>query len=246
VDTRSDPEKFVTKFADFWDDPSPQRLPELLHPDVVLVQPLAAPMIGIQAAQAEFQRIWCCLPDLRARVDRWCGHRDLVFIEFRLHARIGGKVSEWPNVNRLVLRDGKAIELVTYFNPLAILPTLLRHPSIGGDGGAPTRRRLLAAVASSSARGSWSRDYERFSDFQYRTEFCDVSSKPAAAYSECAASRSACARDLDQLAVPVAGHLLSGAEQSASDALAAPVGCHPASRMDPSSVKARLLHSTAA
>jgi ketosteroid isomerase-like protein len=130
VNARSDPEEFVTKFADFWKDPSPQRLPELLHPDVVLVQPLAAPMIGIEAAQAEFQRIWRCLPDLRAQVDRWCGDGDLVFIEFRLYARIGSNVAEWSNVNRLVLHDGKATERVTYFDPLAILPTLLRHPSI--------------------------------------------------------------------------------------------------------------------
>jgi ketosteroid isomerase-like protein len=130
VNTRSAPEDFVTKFADFWNNPSPQRLPELLHPDVVLTQPLAAPMIGIQAAQAEFQRIWRCLPDLRGHVDRWCGSGNLVFIEFRLHARMGGDTIDWPNVNRLVLNDGKAIERVTYFDPLAILPTLLRHPSI--------------------------------------------------------------------------------------------------------------------
>ncbi|GLE52352.1 hypothetical protein [Mycobacterium montefiorense] len=38
----SDPEGFVTKFAKFWDDPAPQGLAELLHPDVVLVQPLVA------------------------------------------------------------------------------------------------------------------------------------------------------------------------------------------------------------
>lgn len=94
------------------------------------MQPLAAPMIGIQAAQAEFRRIWRCLPDLRAQVDHWCGERDLVFIEFRLDARIGSTFIEWPNVNRLALCDGKAIERVTYFDPLAILPTLLRHPSI--------------------------------------------------------------------------------------------------------------------
>jgi hypothetical protein len=130
VNTRSDPVEFVTKFADFWHDPSPQRLPELLHPNVVLVQPLTGRKIGIEAAQAEFRRIWCCLPDLLADVDRWCGEGDLVFIEFRLHARIRGQVIEWPNVNRLVLHDGKAIERVTYFDPLAILPTLLRHPSI--------------------------------------------------------------------------------------------------------------------
>ena len=130
VNTRPDPEEFVAKFADFWEHPSPQRLPELLHTDVVLVQPLAARMVGIQAAQAEFQRIWSCLPDLRARVDRWCADGDLLFIEFRLYAHIGSKDIEWPNVNRLVLHDGKAIERVTYFDPLTILPTLLRHPPI--------------------------------------------------------------------------------------------------------------------
>ncbi len=130
MNTRSHPEEFVTKFADFCHDPSPQRLPELLHPNVVLVQPLARRTIGIEAAQAQLQRIWCCLPDLRGHVDRWCGDGDLVFIEFRLHARIGGQVIGWPNVNRLVLHDGKAIERVTYFDPLAVLPRLLRHPSM--------------------------------------------------------------------------------------------------------------------
>jgi hypothetical protein len=125
-----EPEAFVTKFANFWAEPSPQRLPELLHPDVVLVQPLAPRTIGIEAAQAQFQRFWCCLPDLRARIDHWCGDGDLVFIEFRLHARIGADLIEWPNVNRLQLRDGKAIERITYFDALAILPTLIRYPSI--------------------------------------------------------------------------------------------------------------------
>jgi hypothetical protein len=81
-------------------------------------------------ARAEFHRFWCCLPDLRGEVDRWCGDGDLVFIEFRLHASIGGDVIEWPNVNRLVLQHGKAIERVTYFDPLVVLPTLLRHPSV--------------------------------------------------------------------------------------------------------------------
>ncbi|WP_369805160.1 nuclear transport factor 2 family protein [Mycobacterium sp. IS-836] len=130
VNKNSDPEEFVARFADFWSNPSPQRLPELLHADVVLLQPLAAPMVGIHAAQADFRRIWCCLPDLRAHVDRWCGEGDLLFIEFRLHARIASSVVEWSNVNRLLLRDGRAIERVTYFDPLAILPALLRHPSI--------------------------------------------------------------------------------------------------------------------
>jgi hypothetical protein len=130
VNACSDAEEFVNKFADFWNDPSPQRLSELLHPDVILVQPLVAPMVGIKAAQADFRRIWHCLPDLRAHVDHWCGDGNLVFIEFRLHANIGSTAIEWPNVNRLELQDGKAIERVTYFDPLRILPKLLRHPTI--------------------------------------------------------------------------------------------------------------------
>jgi ketosteroid isomerase-like protein len=127
----SGPESFVTKFAQFWDDPAPQGLTELLHPDVVLVQPLVPRTVGIEAAEAQFQRLFDCLPRLHAHVDHWCGDGDLVFIEFRMHARIQGSLIEWPNVNRLLLRDGKGIERVTYFDALAVVPTLLRHPSIG-------------------------------------------------------------------------------------------------------------------
>jgi ketosteroid isomerase-like protein len=130
MNTRSEAEQFVAKFADFWRHPSPQRLPDLLHPDVVLVQPLAPRTIGIEAAEAQFRRFFCSLPGLTADVDHWRGDDDIVFIEFRLRATIGHDVLEWPNVNRLQLRDGKGIERITYFDPLAVLPTLLRHPSI--------------------------------------------------------------------------------------------------------------------
>lgn len=126
----TDPEQFVARFADFWKDPSPQRMPELLHPDVVLTQPLAPPMLGIADAQEEFRRIWRWLPDLRATVDRWSGDGSLVFIEFRLHTPAGRDVLEWPSVDRFVLRDDKAIERTTYFDPLAVLPALGRDPSL--------------------------------------------------------------------------------------------------------------------
>ena len=128
--TTSDAHAFVAKFAKFWSDPSPERLAALLHSDVHLVQPLSAPVTGIDAAQKQFHRYFASLPELTGRVDRWCADGDLVFIEFRLRARIGHAVIEWPNVNRLLLRDGRAIERVTYFDPIAILPTLLRHPSV--------------------------------------------------------------------------------------------------------------------
>jgi hypothetical protein len=143
--TTSGPEQFVTKFADFWDNPSPQRLPELLHPDVVLVQPLGPRTVGIEAAQAQFHRFFSCLPGLRADVDHWCGDKDVVFIEFQLRANLGHDGLEWPNVNRVRLCGGKGIERVTYFDPLAVLPTLLRHPS--------TAWRWWRSAATTSSQG---------------------------------------------------------------------------------------------
>jgi ketosteroid isomerase-like protein len=130
VNDTSDAARFVAKFADFWRRPSPARLPELLHPDVVLVQPLAPRTVGIEAAQQQFLRFGSSLPGLTAEVDHWSGSSDIVFIEFRLRVTIGHDLLEWPNVNRLRLRDGKGVERITYFDPLAVLPTLLRHPSI--------------------------------------------------------------------------------------------------------------------
>lgn len=126
----SSAEVFVAAFTDFWISPCPERLPDLLHDDVRLVQPLAPPVTGIRAAQSHFERFCRCLPGLQANVDRWCGDGDLVFIEFTLHARLGRDELHWPNVNRLILREGKAAERATYFDPLAVLPTLLRHPSV--------------------------------------------------------------------------------------------------------------------
>jgi len=131
VDTSNCAETFVATFTDFWRHPSPERLPELLDDDVVLIQPLAPRTTGIADAQRQFTRFCRCLPHLHARVDRWSGDDDLIFIEFTLHARFGRDRLEWPTVNRLALRDGRAIERATYFDPLVVLPTLLRHPSAG-------------------------------------------------------------------------------------------------------------------
>lgn len=123
-------EQFVANFIDFWSNPSIERIPEILHPDVVLMQPLTAPMHGIDAAREEFRGIWRLLPDLHAQVDRWRGDSDVLFIEFRLRARVGRGLIEWPNVDRFVLRDGKAIVRTNYFDPLPVFGQVLAHPSL--------------------------------------------------------------------------------------------------------------------
>jgi ketosteroid isomerase-like protein len=123
-------ERFVARFSDFWNNPSTKRISEIVHDDVVLTQPLAAPMHGIAAAQEEFGRIFRLLPDIRGVVDRWHGGGDLVFIEFRMQTRVAGRLIEWPNVDRIILRGEKVAERMNYFDPLAVLPTIGRRPSL--------------------------------------------------------------------------------------------------------------------
>jgi len=122
-------ERFVSGFADFWRRPSPERLGELLADDVVLVQPLAAPMRGLAAAQAEFARILAWLPDLKGEVVRWAGSGDSVFIEFRLCGTLAGRPLEWPAVDRFSLRGEKAVERVSYFDGLPLALQVLRRPA---------------------------------------------------------------------------------------------------------------------
>lgn len=120
---------FVATFADFWQAPSPERLPELLHPQVRLIQPLAEPMNGIAAVATEFAALWKWLPDMTAEVDRWHGDDEVVFIEFRLRATLGNGRREIPCVDRFLLDDGKAVERVAYFDPLPLIREVSKRPS---------------------------------------------------------------------------------------------------------------------
>ena len=66
--------------------------------------------------------------------DRWSGAGNVLFIEFRLRATIGGRPFEWPVVDRFVLRDdGKAVERVTYFDSLPLLAAAAARPSGWGQ-----------------------------------------------------------------------------------------------------------------
>lgn len=125
----ADAEDFVRRFAAFWADPSLDRMDTLLMSDVVLIQPLAAPMRGLGAAQAEFRKLFAWLPDLRAAVDGWAANGPAVFVEFRLSATVGGKPLEWPVVDLFTLQGEKAVRRVTYFDALPLLIQILKRPS---------------------------------------------------------------------------------------------------------------------
>lgn len=68
---------FVEGFADFWKAPSPDRLTDHLHPDVVLVRPLSPPRHGLGRPSGS-SLILGLLPDLHGKLTggakqaTWC------------------------------------------------------------------------------------------------------------------------------------------------------------------------------
>ena len=129
IETRS-AEQFVTAFADAWAKPTPDGLAALLHPQVRLVAPLSRPVTGREAARAEFARLLGLLPDLHARVHRWGANGATIFIEFTLHASAGGRPFQWDVVDRFSVRDGLALERVSYFDSLPLTKVFLRNPGL--------------------------------------------------------------------------------------------------------------------
>ena len=129
VATMSDCDTFAHEFRTRWAAPTADRLCELLHEDVRLVQPASPPVVGRENARRMFTGLFNWLPDMRGEVDQWRGADNLLYIEFRLMATIGGQHVEWPAVDRFTLRDNLAAERVSFFDPSALMGAILQHPS---------------------------------------------------------------------------------------------------------------------
>ena len=119
---------FVARFREFWRAPATADY-SLLSDDVTLVQPLAPVMHGIAEVRAMFAEVFAALPEMRGEVDRWSAREDVLFIEFRLRATLGGRPFEWPAVDRFRLdADGRAIERVTWFDSLPLVFAMTTRP----------------------------------------------------------------------------------------------------------------------
>lgn len=123
------PAAFVDAFQRYWRAPELEMLDDILHPDVVLIQPLSKPARGLAHAKAQFARIFALIPDLHAEVDGWSAAGDVVLIEFRLIGTLGGRRIEWPAVDRFLLPGPLATERVSYFDSLPLLVAMLTRPS---------------------------------------------------------------------------------------------------------------------
>jgi hypothetical protein len=121
---------FADAFAQGWSRPTPEGLVALLHPEVVLLQPHLAPIRGKEAALAEFRRLFAWLPGLHGVVERSAEAAGFVFIEWQMKLPVGSKLVSIPAVDRFRLQDGLAIERIVYFDQVALIKTVLFHPSL--------------------------------------------------------------------------------------------------------------------
>jgi ketosteroid isomerase-like protein len=114
---------FVEGFAKSWAAPTVESHSALWTDEIVLIQPLMPRTVGRAACEEGFARLFRLIPDLHATVTGWAAQGpDVVFIEFTLAGTFGGRPIAWDAVDRFVLRDGLAVERVSYFDslPLAI------------------------------------------------------------------------------------------------------------------------------
>jgi hypothetical protein len=112
----TDPERFFAHFG------------ERLTPDALMTQPLAAPARGPAGLRDLFTPLFEAVPDLTVDVVRWGATEDGVLIEIRLHGTLGGRPLEWTAVDRLVVREGLIAARHSYFDPLPVIGSLIRHP----------------------------------------------------------------------------------------------------------------------
>src|SRR4051812_10867231 len=124
----SEAEEFVQRFAAAWSRCDPDALAELLDEDVVLIQPMMPSTRGRAASRAAFARLFELIPDLRATVHRWGEGDGVLYIEFTLAGTFGGRPLSWPAVDRFMLRDGRALSRVSYFDPLPLAFKMLTPP----------------------------------------------------------------------------------------------------------------------
>ncbi|MEM7138489.1 MAG: nuclear transport factor 2 family protein [Myxococcota bacterium] len=132
VDTgsRGAPAEFVARFAELWANPRAHADPfgELLSPEVRLIAPMTPTTRDRVSGMRALQNVFNAAPDLRADVLNWSLAVDVLFIEMRFAATIGGRKVSWHNVDRFRFAEGVAVERIAYFDPSVLQRALLRNP----------------------------------------------------------------------------------------------------------------------
>ena len=101
---------WVERFAQEWQNPDPDHLADLMHPDTQnLIPPMTKP--GNRQEVIEFFRTQLTrVPDFRLEIVRWAPTGDTVMIEWEATARIRETPLTWRGIDRVSLRDGRTYE----------------------------------------------------------------------------------------------------------------------------------------
>jgi SnoaL-like protein len=143
-------ERVLAAFAKGWDIPEPHAWDNLMAENVELNQPLLQPGTTRKTWHDEAQRLVELLPDIRGEVVGWAGQEDLMFIELRLSATLGGKPLHFRAVDKLWLTTtGTVLRRDSFFDSGPLISAMVRRPSAwlpwwrSGLGPFLARRRFL-------------------------------------------------------------------------------------------------------
>ena len=131
---RSAAAEFVEFFAQGWSKGAAgdffPHFESRIHPDVLMVQPLAPPARGIDTFRPLFEPLFRAIPDLHGEVRSWGETADGVLIELHLSGHLGGRPVAWTTMDRIVLEDGKIKERHAHFDPAPLLKAMLLRPQV--------------------------------------------------------------------------------------------------------------------
>jgi len=124
------PHPFVERFAAAWASRDPDKLAAILHPDVVLVQPLMLVHRGRDAAVRALGRFLELIPDLEIAIHDSVSRGDVLFIEFSFAGSIGRRRIALRLVDRIELSDGLVRSRLCYFDPRPLSRAVLLQPAM--------------------------------------------------------------------------------------------------------------------
>ena len=117
------------EFDDAWRNPDVAHFVSMLHPDVVLKQPVLPPIHGKNGGTRFFQRFLKWLPDVRGEVLEWSGAGDTLYIVWLLEASVGGKPFSMRAVDVIRIdSEGLIMEREAFYDSLHFFKVNLSRP----------------------------------------------------------------------------------------------------------------------
>jgi ketosteroid isomerase-like protein len=127
-------EEWVHGFSAGWREPGgPHEFVDhftpLLDPEIRLIQPQMPTLVGLEAFRRVFaEPLFDLIPDIHGEVRGWAADGDTIWTELELRGTFGGRPLTLETVDRITLRDGRAIERRAFCDPTPLLVAAATRP----------------------------------------------------------------------------------------------------------------------